>query len=226
MTERIEFIAGENVELLADGSNKSIIIKSNKNSVHGIAVFNTPGTYLWIVPLGVTSIYVSGCGGGAGGSNATNPYSESGRQQGCGGSSGASIIKERYTVNPNSTHTIVIASGGAAGSGSNGIGAAGGTTSISGIVTLPGGPRASHSYTGSSTCASPNGMIINASNMAKGADSLFGSGGSIDYGDGSAGMIAGPSGYGSGGGGGLRNSLSSNRWQSTAGKGGLIIIEY
>ena len=76
-------------------------------------IFTTPGTYSWVAPVGVTSVYVLCVGGGGSG----------GPQGGTGVPGG------------NSSFDTFFAGGGAAGSGATGIGGLGGTgTSLSATV--------------------------------------------------------------------------------------------
>jgi len=75
-------------------------------------LFNTPGTYSWTVPAGVTSISVAGIGGGGGGSQKS--------AGGSGGGGGLVGYSNSIAVTPGTTCTIVVGSGGATG-GSYGI---------------------------------------------------------------------------------------------------------
>lgn len=105
---------------------------------HGTQTFTEDGTFT--VPAGVTKIWVTACGGGAGGGGAI-----SGEVSGAGGNGGSCIIREPYTVTPNSKINIVIGLGGAAGESSSSSssspkrGQSGGTTVIGSLVSLPGG---------------------------------------------------------------------------------------
>ncbi|MFS2113630.1 hypothetical protein [Herbaspirillum frisingense] len=184
------------------------------------------------VPVGVTTLYISGVagggGGGAGGGSVITTNISSG---GAGGGAGQSVQKQPYAVTPSSTISITIGSGGAAGvaaSGANGgAGGNGGSTVISGMtagtVTLfggnggGGGTSASTTQVGGSTGgagyprggAGSDSSQNNASgNGGSGASCAFGGGGGSGRGATSAGA---PSlsnhgsdafGYGSGGGGG------------------------
>lgn len=104
---------------------------------HGTQTFTSDGTFT--VPDGVTKIWVTACGGGGGGGGARR-----GDAAGAGGNGGSCIIREPYTVTPNSKINIVIGLGGAAGessgsSSSQTSGQSGGTTVIGSLVSLPGG---------------------------------------------------------------------------------------
>lgn len=105
---------------------------------HGTQTFTSNGTFT--VPAGVTKIWVTACGGGAGGGGAIRDNAA-----GAGGNGGSCIIREPYTVTPNSKINIVIGLGGAAGESSSSSssspksGQSGGTTVIGSLVSLPGG---------------------------------------------------------------------------------------
>ena len=70
-------------------------------------LFNTPGTYQWTVPAGVTSISVAGVGGGGGGSQKS--------AGGSGGGGGLVSYSNSIAVTPGTTCTIIVGSGGATG---------------------------------------------------------------------------------------------------------------
>jgi len=70
-------------------------------------LFNTPGTYSWTVPTGVTSISVAGIGGGGGGSQKS--------AGGSGGGGGLVSYSNSIAVTPGTTCTIVVGGGGATG---------------------------------------------------------------------------------------------------------------
>jgi len=70
-------------------------------------LFNTPGTYSWTVPAGVTSISVAGIGGGGGGSQKSTG--------GGGGGGGLMGYSNSIAVTPGTTCTIVVGSGGVTG---------------------------------------------------------------------------------------------------------------
>lgn len=110
----------------------------SSSSSGGVQTFTEDGTFT--VPAGVTKILVTACGGGAGGGGAI-----ASDEAGAGGNGGSCIIREPYTVIPNSKINIVIGLGGAAGTSSSSSnsnpksGGSGGTTVIGSLVSLPGG---------------------------------------------------------------------------------------
>ena len=70
-------------------------------------LFDTPGSYNWTVPAGVTSISVAGIGGGGGGAQKS--------AGGSGGGGGLITYSNSIAVTPGTTCTIVVGSGGATG---------------------------------------------------------------------------------------------------------------
>ena len=75
------------------------------------AAWNTPGSYTWVCPVGVTSVFVTMSGGGGGGWSATigvNCWS------GSGGGGAASVDKAGISVIPGNTYNVVVGSGGLA----------------------------------------------------------------------------------------------------------------
>jgi hypothetical protein len=70
-------------------------------------LFDTPGTYSWTVPAGISSISVAGIGGGGGGAQKVTG--------GSGGGGGLLNYSNSIPVTPGTTCTIVVGSGGATG---------------------------------------------------------------------------------------------------------------
>ncbi len=165
------------------------------------AVFTQNGT--WTVPAGVTTIYVSGCGGGAGGTSGNaNNYG------GTGGEAGQSTILQAVSVTPGSSLTITIGAGGASG-------ANGGTTTLANgsttLVSLAGG-------IGGYTFGTPTVSSNYGGWGSGGASGPFGQGG------GNAGDGGNGTGYGSGGGGGTATTTAGNA--GGAGAPGILIIQW
>ena len=188
-------------------------------------IFATSGTF--IVPVGVTRIYASGCAGGGGGSSFF----------GCGGGGGESVLLYPIDVTPGESISITIGSGGMgstnaqlsvspSGDYSGGEGTA---TKVGSYLTLNGGYGAkcvafTYSYVGAK--GGPNAtsghylttsIYMSASLVyytgGAGGHSLFGSGGNGGWWsaltDGT--YVAGGDGigFGSGGGGGATKQGSS-----------------
>lgn len=95
------------------------------------AVYAVGGTFA--VPKGVTKLYISACGAGA------------------GGQAGEAIFYEPYTVTPGSGLTLTIGAGGTAGKN-------GGNTIIGSLRTLKGGTGTTSSSTGGSSLYGHGGI--------------------------------------------------------------------
>ncbi|MGV7197676.1 glycine-rich domain-containing protein [Xanthomonas axonopodis] len=239
LTTRAEAIAGVDAQraVTADA------LKAAIDSRSGRARFEASGNF--VVPVGVTAIYVSACAGGGGGggggtraekSTGSGPYTATG---GGGGGAGQSIQRVRFAVTPGSTLAIVIGAGGAAGAGSRtdgaagGAGGAGGATVVGSLASLSGGQGGGGGFTG----ATPVGGAAGGDGYPAGGDSASitaaspygpaGTGGSCPFGGGGAGgRSAGDStsasrrGFGFGAGGGGGGGVSNVAGVSTFGKDG------
>jgi len=102
--------------------------------------FTTSGSFT--VPVGVSTIYISGCagggGGGGGGGGDTNYFGGGGG----GGGAGQSVIKLSFPVTPGLVIPISIGSGGSGATGNSSVGlsgSSGGNTVVVGLITLVGG---------------------------------------------------------------------------------------
>ncbi len=192
----------------------------------GMKVFKTNGTF--VVPEGVYGIYVTACGGGGGGGGgmeySTNKsgggggggyggggggggaYSipnSSNYPGGGGGGGGSCVIKTLVIVNPGQTINVTIGAGGTGGAKS-GNGTAGGTTVLSGLVSLPGG-GGGQAYTGT------------------GSSGAGGAAGGMGGGNGAGGTVSSPSvgtGGAAGGGGTGISSVGRGGGGSFGGGGG------
>lgn len=110
-----------------------------------LATYTTPGTYSFVVPSGVYTIYVYACAAGGGGGTGTEAGAN---YAGGGGGGGAGIANYKMSVTPGSVISITIGSGGLGGgalvtnwnpnAGYSIAGSAGGNT-IFGSITLSGG---------------------------------------------------------------------------------------
>ncbi|PPU09666.1 phage tail protein [Xanthomonas arboricola] len=217
-------------------------LKAAIDSRSGCARFEASGTF--VVPAGVTAIYVSGCAGGGGGggggtraekSNGTGVYTATG---GGGGGAGQSIQRVRFAVTPGVSHPIVIGAGGSAGTGSRtdgasgAAGSAGGATVIGNLITLAGGQGG-----GGLTGANQVGGAAGGDGYPAGGDSASiaavspygpaGTGGSCAFGGGGPGgrsagetTSASRKGYGFGAGGGGGGGVSNGSTAATFGKDG------
>lgn len=117
------------------------------NPADQLTSFTTPGTFNWVVPACVTSVYVQAWGGGGGGGGNIAILTTSGGETctGAGGGAGGGYASRTYTVVPGQSYTIIVASGGTAG--------AAGTGTIGGITTPAGagGNGQSSTFSGPAT---------------------------------------------------------------------------
>jgi hypothetical protein len=165
--------------------------------------YETPGTYSWKVPPGITKICIEAWGGGGGGGNAIGLSTASG---GGGGGYGYGC----YTVVPGTTYSITVGDGGVGGSN-------GGNSSVGNLITSTGGKAGTSASNSNCTGASgglggtSNGsFIVNGANGSNGQP--CGTGGSSYGGWGGRG--------GNGGAGGRGDILSSTAGQIIGGGGG------
>jgi hypothetical protein len=111
-------------------------------------IFSSPGTYTWVVPACVTSVYVQAWGaGGGGGGIASEGISCGicGYVEACsagGGGGGGGYTSRSYAVTPGDSYTIVVGAGGTAGPATNSStstardGGIGGNSTFSGPATI------------------------------------------------------------------------------------------
>ena len=157
-------------------------------TVLGEAVYDTPGTYTWVCPTGVTSVCAVAIG--AGGTGYTNG--------GPGGSGGALSYRNNITVVPGNSYTVVVGSASTTSSS--------GTSYFSdfGVCGAQGGSRASRN--GNNTIFSPGssgGIFLNEF----GGDGGDAGGGYYTYGGGGGGGAGGYLGEGGAGGAGGQSAI-------------------
>lgn len=117
-------------------TKQDTILKKIQNGdlKRNVAVFNTPGTYAWTCPEGVTEVKLTMFG--AGGSGAAVGYYVI--DYPWGGFGGAYVAEKPVKVVPNTQYTIIVGKGGdgvvGTANGQRSPGKAGGTTSALGIV--------------------------------------------------------------------------------------------
>jgi hypothetical protein len=174
-------------------------------SLSGRQVFTENGTFT--PPAGVTRVYLTMCGGGAGGRSGTANSSSIGTGGNGGGASPITYLKEASVTQ--TTYSVTIGAGG--GSNSNG-----GTSSFAGINTSGG---------------VVNGGSSGTQNYGGRGQSSFFSGGYGSGGDGGTTGMPGTAGsagtsYGAGGGGGGGGSIGAEAGAGGAGKSGIVIIEW
>jgi hypothetical protein len=126
---------------VAGANNQAPPQKAFSNS----QAFTSSGTFT--VPAGVTTVYVTACGGGGGGgSGGVYVNTSPARVGGNGGRGGNSVpcYREKVTVTAGASITVTIGTGGSAGTaktnnGSGNNGGNGGTTSFGALLTVAGG---------------------------------------------------------------------------------------
>jgi hypothetical protein len=201
---------------------------SKQNPIHGILLFTASGEF--VVPDGVYSLWVSGCGpGGNGGNGGTTSGASTSGSGGGGGGAGDVAIRRLIPVIPRQAIPVVVGltSGNSTSFGSFftlASGTDGGNGTSGGLNQLGGGGGTTGGQAGCPTFA-----VAVGSNGGKGADSPFGVGGApgnarITAGSGNPGAAA--SGYGAGGGGGGGQQTNGGGAGGAAGSPGLIVVEW
>jgi hypothetical protein len=198
----------------------------------GEVIFDTPGTYTWTCPDGVTSVCAvavgGGGGGGTGGSNMFQSYS---------GGGGGLGWKNNIPVIPGQTYTVVVGAGGVAAaeqltSPMNGRqGGSGGDSYFISITNVKGGGAPSGTGQGGTYTGDGGGNGGNAGPNTGGMGG--GGGGAGGYtgkgGNGGTGWVFGTTGYpiaytagydGSGGGGGGAGGTGYDQTTVSASGGG------
>lgn len=94
-------------------------------------LFNTPGTYSWTAPAGVTSVSVVCVGGGGGGVTGTSGWP--------GGGGGGLGYKNNITVVPGNSYTVVVGAGGSGYIGNAASATNGGDSYFISAATVKGG---------------------------------------------------------------------------------------
>lgn len=160
---------------------------------HGEIIYDTPGSYTFIAPPGVSSISVVCVGGGGGG----------GGNGGGGGGGGALGYKNNYAVTPGFGYSVVVGNGGT-------FLAAGGDSYFNSAATVKGG--------GGGTNGGINGGAFVGDGGGSGGN---GGSGVFTYSGGGGGGAGGYTAAGGNGGTATYNSVSStNTGNSGAGGGG------
>jgi hypothetical protein len=179
----------------------------------GSAVFSTPGTYAWVVPANVTTINILAVGGGGGGGGGGASQVPDGSGGGGGGGGQVTTINS-ISVTAGTSTTVVVGSGGSAGS-YTGQGNSGGVSK----------------FTISATTYSANGggggfaWAPGTGGLAGGTGGSSGGAGSQTSGGGRGGITL-VSSYGTGGNGG--GGAAGGDWVAAGntGSGGKVIITY
>ncbi len=233
---------GQSATLVGDGTNILADFLQPR-----LARFTSSGSFT--VPVGVTTVYLSGCagggGGGAGGGGNASFYGSAGS----GGGAGQGVIKQSVFVTPGQVIPVNVGSAGTAGIGDSSGGTAasvGGVTSFGSLLTLTGGGAGGNGSTTSSggvpgalnSTGYPGGSAGGDGSATTGS-AMGGNGGSCAFGGGGGGSRASSSsgyaassayGYGGGGGGGGGHYGNNNGTYSGgsggAGSPGILILEW
>jgi hypothetical protein len=223
----LDGLAGSNYATLASLTNyatlASLAASQSAPSIPNFQVFDSAGTFQFIVPSNITTIAVEvwGGGGGGGGSTYTN--------QGSGGGAGG-YGKGVFTVTPGDTNAVVVGAGGAGGTGGAGGAAAspGGASSFGTLISAGGGFAGTNAQTfglGSAGGASTAPINITGgagqwtTSLGGNYGGSAGNGGSGGWGDAGSGAGAGQA-PGGGGGGGEGGDPGGS------GGGGRVIVYY
>lgn len=99
---------------------------------------STNGPWTWVVPEGVTEVYIDACGAGQSGGAGAYQVSALSAGGGCGGGNGAALWYFRAAVTPQSSLQITLGAGGTGSATSDGAYSNGGTTSIAGLLPARG----------------------------------------------------------------------------------------
>jgi len=192
---------------------------------HAKQRFTSDGTFT--VPLGVTTVYVSGAGAGGGGAGVN-----AGTRGGGGGGGGQCVIAESISVTPGAAIAVGIGTGGSGGgAGINGNSGSKATT-FGGLLSLAAGSGGNYSTGAGGSSGGSGGSAGGWGGGQSGVDTLTGGiGGGTCFGMGGAGGNAYSqigqvgSGYGSGGGGGGQ-LLAGTQGAGGDGRPGFLLVEW
>ena len=135
--------------------------------------FETPGTYNWTVPPGVNSICIEAWGGGGGGS-----FYLSWLSPGLGGGGGG-YAYQCFSVSPGTTYTVVVGAGGNSATETVASASSGGTSSVSGLITVSGGAGGTAGGQGGGSTNTFN-VTGNSGTISKGGNGANGGNGGIE----------------------------------------------
>jgi len=198
------------------GNFKSYDTGMTPTTPNAQTAYTTPGTYSFVVPVGITSISAVcvGGGGGGGGNSASNADS------GAGG--GGGLAYGTFAVTPGETLNVIVGAGGAGGGLSSGTaqdGIDGGNSLVSSSSSIflqgNGGEHGGKAYINTYGSAGSGGTFSGIATVTGGG----GNGGNGGAGGGGAGGGGGAAGY-SGNGGNGKNFPGAGAGTDGAGGGG------
>lgn len=202
-----------------------------------MVTFTTDGVFT--VPAGVTKIWVTACGGGAGGSGSYDSTTWDNVYRGPGGGGAAAIYKQVFDVSNISEITITVGKGGSGGVKSSGSGSsnststgkAGTATKIGSLITLAGGNAPSNSNGGTAGGAgggAGGGSSLYDTTNTDGSSGVLGAGGAGKYAGGGGGSLGDGGSTSSNGGNGSYGGGGGGATSGNGGKGGdgIVLISY
>ncbi|MGN7829740.1 glycine-rich domain-containing protein [Agrobacterium radiobacter] len=230
--------SGSVAVFIYDGTNVQIafsssMMKNRLNAGATIVTYSTAGSFAWVVPADVRSVFVRVWGGGGGGGGSQNPGA-------AGGGGGGGYAEGYVTVTPGATVTVTVGAGGTGGlsGGSFSNGVAGGSSSFGPSISATGGGGGERAAANSQGVSGGGGTGTGGSRQAQGGTGssgtfvantqnvqLGGSGGAAGGGGGGGGGASsglGSVGQSPGGGGGA----GASGQVGSAGAAGTVIIEY
>lgn len=200
-----------------NGSTTSSQLSIASDAIGGV-LYQTPGSYTFTVPSGVTSVSVVAIGGGQGGGGSANSAVSTSQ----GGGAGGGLSYGTVSVTPGQQISVAVGSGGSGGTYKNS-GNQGGTSSFGSFIIASGGSGNTVGAIGNPNATTPSGGSGTAgtssgTNRSGGGSGGTGGVGSSGDGGGGGGGAGGYSGNGGLGGGAGQDSGPTGL--ATAGTGG------
>ncbi|MFA7333646.1 MAG: hypothetical protein WC130_05040 [Kiritimatiellia bacterium] len=201
-----------NANITVDAQGRLTAAANGAGAATGVQDFTASGSF--VIPTGITRLFVEGCGAGGGGGGGQQDQGGGGRGASGGGGSATFLKTIDVTAYPGDTLAVVIGASGAAGLGSGGgggangsSGSAGGATTLttSGAVLLASIAGGGAGLAGNlSTSAGAGGAFGGAGGTggSQGVNGVAGSNGTTGFSGGALGSASGNGGGGGGGGAG------------------------
>ena len=173
-----------------------------------LQVFNSPGSYTWVAPTGVTSISVLVVAGGGGGGN----------DFGAGGGGGGVVYHPTYTVVPGNSYTVTVGNGGAKSTSNSSSASNGGNSVFDSLTASGGGGGASNSSLGAAGGSGGGAAKVNRTSFGTSNQASFS--GATVYGN-RGGNASNDSGNGGGAGGGGAGAVGGDAPNASANAGSI-----
>lgn len=201
------------------------------DSTHGYTYFTANGTFT--VPAGVTTVFLTMAGGGAGGYSGQCETDCSPVSGGNGGKAGQILSRLAVAVTPGQSISVTVGAGGAISGGAGGSSCFGGTCASGGSGVGSGSSGLFVGRNGTGVARQKAQMGGNGGNEGKAADHGL-SGGAVPVLLSGAGKGLGASGkpyyggigWGAGGGGGAASSCSCPGGAGGTGAQGIVVVEW